>query len=115
MKSKYLTKGRVACSGGISEIEGIARLMYVNSYEPDKNFKRGEVLVAPMTDVDLEEMMMDASAIITDKGGETSHAAVTAREYNIPCITGTENITLVVRSGDRLYLDLTKGEVYYAK
>jgi rifampicin phosphotransferase len=115
MKVKYLTKGRVACSGGVSDIEGIARLMYVDKHESNEDFQKGEILVAPMTDIDLEEMMMDASAIITDKGGETSHAAVTAREYNIPCITSTENITQVARSGGRLYLDLTNGEIYSAK
>ena len=115
MKAEYLTKGRVACTGGLSHLEGTARLMYVENVASENVFNRGDILVAPMTDVDLEETMMEASAIITDRGGETSHAAVTAREYNIPCILGTENITQVARSGDKLHLDLVKGEIFYAK
>ena len=114
MKTDYLTKGRVACSGGLSDLEGTARLVYFDKNTKEE-LRRGDILVASMTDVDLEEMMIEASAIITDYGGETSHAAVTAREYNIPCILGTENITQIVKSGDKLYLNLTNGEIYHAK
>ena len=56
-------------------------------------FKAGEVLVTDMTDPDWEPIMKIASAIITDKGGRTSHAAIVSRELGIPCIVGSENAT----------------------
>ena len=54
------------------------------------SFKAGEVLVTDMTDPDWEPIMKIASAIVTNKGGRTSHAAIVSRELGIPCVVGTE-------------------------
>ena len=56
-------------------------------------FKDGDILVTDMTDPDWEPIMKKASAIITNKGGRTCHAAIVARELGVPAIVGTHNAT----------------------
>ncbi|MFA6338761.1 MAG: phosphoenolpyruvate synthase [Candidatus Paceibacterota bacterium] len=73
------------------------------------DFKKGEVLVTDMTDPDWEPIMKIASAIVTDKGGRTSHAAIVSRELGIPAIVGTGNATRKIKTGDDLTVD-TMGE-----
>ena len=63
------------------------------------NFKEGDILVTEMTDPDWEPIMKKASAIITNKGGRTCHAAIVAREIGVPAIVGTENGTEVLFNG----------------
>ncbi len=81
------------------------------------DFKKGEVLVTTMTDPDWEPIMKMASAIITDKGGRTSHAAIVSRELGIPAIVGTEAATKKIKTGDWVTIDTTgsDGIVYGAK
>jgi pyruvate,water dikinase len=78
------------------------------------DFKKGEVLVTTMTDPDWEPIMKMASAIITDKGGRTSHAAIVSRELGIPAVVGTEKATRTIRTGDVVTVDTTgsAGSVY---
>ena len=78
-------------------------------------FKAGEVLVTDMTDPDWEPIMKIAAAIITDKGGRTSHAAIVSRELGIPCIVGSENATAKIKTGQIVTIDTTgaEGFVYY--
>ena len=73
-------------------------------------FKKGEVLVTDMTDPDWEPIMKIASAIVTDKGGRTSHAAIVSRELGIPCIVGTEKATRVLKNGKMVTADCSAGE-----
>ena len=70
-------------------------------------FKKGEILVTDMTDPDWEPIMKIASAIITDKGGRTSHAAIVSRELGIPCIVGSENATRKLKTGKTITVDTT--------
>ena len=72
-----------------------------------KEFKAGEILVTDMTDPDWEPIMKIASAIITDKGGRTSHAAIVSRELGIPAIVGTENATRKIKTGQMVTVDTT--------
>ena len=72
-----------------------------------KQFKQGEVLVTDMTDPDWEPIMKIASAIVTDKGGRTSHAAIVSRELGIPCVVGTENATRKIKTGQMITVDTT--------
>ncbi len=74
------------------------------------SFKAGEVLVTDMTDPDWEPIMKIASAIVTNKGGRTSHAAIVSRELGIPCVVGTENATRVLKTGDVITVDTTGTE-----
>jgi pyruvate,water dikinase len=73
-------------------------------------FKKGEVLVTDMTDPDWEPIMKIASAIITNKGGKTSHAAIVSRELGVPCVIGTHDATSVLRSGQNVTVDCSTGE-----
>ncbi len=73
-------------------------------------FKAGEVLITDMTDPDWEPIMKIASAIITDKGGRTSHAAIFSRELGIPCVVGAENATRKIKTGQVITVDTTGAE-----
>lgn len=71
------------------------------------NFKAGEVLVTDMTDPDWEPIMKIAAAIVTDKGGRTSHAAIVSRELGIPAVVGSGEATKKIKTGDMLTVDTT--------
>jgi len=71
------------------------------------DFKAGEVLVTDMTDPDWEPIMKIASAIVTDKGGRTSHAAIVSRELGIPCVVGAAGATKKIKTGDVITIDTT--------
>ncbi len=79
--------------------------------EDEAAFKAGEVLVTEMTDPDWEPLMKKASAIITDKGGRTCHAAIVAREMGIPAIVGTGNASKKFENGEELTVSCAEGEV----
>ena len=68
----------------------------IESVSEIKSFRKGEVLVSDMTDPDWEPIMKIASAIVTNKGGRTCHAAIVSRELGVPCIVGTGNGTKVL-------------------
>lgn len=76
-----------------------------------ESFKSGRVLVTSMTRPDFVPLMRRASAIITDEGGLTCHAAIVSRELGIPCIIGTKNATKVLRSGQKVVMDLKSGKI----
>lgn len=73
-------------------------------------FQAGEVLVTEITDPDWEPIMKIASAIVTDKGGRTSHAAIVSRELGIPCVVGSETATATLRDGDEVTVDCSSGK-----
>ena len=74
------------------------------------DFKKGEVLVTDMTDPDWEPIMKIASAIVTDKGGRTSHAAIVSRELGIPAIVGSGDATTKLSNGQMVTVDTTGSE-----
>ncbi len=73
---------------------------------------KGDVLVAPMTSPDYVPAMKKAAAIVTDEGGETSHAAIVSRELGIPCVVGTKEATKKLKDGMVVSVDGAKGYVY---
>jgi len=73
-------------------------------------FKAGEILITDMTDPDWQPIMKIAAAIVTDKGGRTSHAAIVSRELGIPCIVGTESATRKIKTGQTITVDTTGSE-----
>ena len=73
-------------------------------------FKVGEVLVTEMTDPDWQPIMKIASAIVTNRGGATCHAAIVARELGIPCIVGTKEATKKIKSNQPITVDCSQGE-----
>ena len=76
-------------------------------------FKKGEVLVTDMTDPDWEPIMKIASAIVTDKGGRTCHAAIVSRELGIPCVVGTEKGSQKIKTGRKITVDCAEGDKGY--
>jgi pyruvate,water dikinase len=74
--------------------------------------EQGDIVVAKMTDPDYVPIMKRAAAIITDKGGTLSHAAIVARELSLPCVVGTEQATTILKDGDIVTVDGTSGKVY---
>ena len=74
--------------------------------------KDGGVLVTKMTTPDYVVAMRKASAIVTDAGGMTCHAAIVSREMGIPCIVGTKDATEVLKEGEFITVDATHGMVY---
>ncbi|MFA6519543.1 MAG: phosphoenolpyruvate synthase [Candidatus Paceibacterota bacterium] len=70
-----------------------------------RTFKQGEILVTTMTDPDWEPIMKMASAIITDRGGRTSHAAIVSRELGLPAIVGAGNATRALKTGTMVTVD----------
>jgi pyruvate,water dikinase len=73
-------------------------------------FRPGEVLVTNKTDPDWEPIMKKASAIVTNQGGRTCHAAIIAREMGIPAIVGCGNATGVIKTGQAITISCSEGE-----
>ena len=76
-----------------------------------EKFQKGEVLVTEMTDPDWEPIMKIAKAIVTNKGGRTSHAAIVSRELGIPAIVGTKNATELIKEGEEITVDCSDSDV----
>ncbi len=105
-KSKVLVSG-IAVGSKI----GSGKVRILKSAKNISSFKKGEVLVTEITDPDWEPIMKIASAIVTDKGGRTSHAAIVSRELGIPCIVGTNNATKALKNGEEVTVDASLGQV----
>lgn len=82
--------------------------------DPEENdrVQKGDILVAPMTTPDFVPAMKRAGAIVTDQGGQTSHAAIVSRELGVPCIVGTSTATKSLKNNQIITVDAGKGEVY---
>ncbi len=96
---------------------GQGEVSILNSSKQIKDFPKGGVLVTDITDPDWEPIMKIASAIVTNKGGRTSHAAIVSRELGIPCIVGTDNGTSILKSRQVVTVDCSgeEGKVYEGK
>jgi len=106
---KVIVKGIAAGKRGIGS--GVAKVV-LNPEEAAKVMRKGDVLVAEMTNPDYVPFMRLASAIVTDKGGVTCHAAIVSRELGIPAVVGTENATKLMVSGKEYTVDARSGVVY---
>ncbi len=104
---KIILKG-VAASNGIAE--GLVKI--VEGIKDISRFEEGDVLVTVITEPSMVIMMNKASAIITDKGGITSHPAIVSRELGIPCVVNTKTATQDLKNGMKVKVDGAKGEVY---
>jgi phosphohistidine swiveling domain-containing protein len=103
-------KGQVAYPG-IAK----GRVRILMKREEVAKLKTGEIIVSPMTMPDYVPAMKRAAAIVTDEGGVTCHAAIVARELKKPCIIGTKIATEVLRDGDMVEVDATKGTIKIIK
>jgi len=86
------------------------RAKIIKSTAEISRFKQGEVLVTKMTDPDWLPAMRIASALVTDEGGRTSHAAIVSRELGIPAVVGTKTGTKTLKTGNEATIDCSSGE-----
>jgi pyruvate,water dikinase len=107
MDYKLILKG-LAASSGVAE--GKARIFLPN--DSALYFKQDEILVTTITDPTMISAMIKAAAIVTDIGGITSHPAILSREMGIPCVVNTKEATKLIKTGDHIIVDGSKGEVY---
>ena len=98
---------------GMGASPGVAtgRVRVLASAAESNRLQSGEVLVATMTSPDWVPLMHRASAIVTDAGGMTSHAAIVSRELGIPCVVGTRTATQVLRDGTQVTVNGKEGTV----
>ncbi len=94
---------------GCGEVKTIHTLDGRDGSADEVEFKAGQVLVTEMTDPDWEPLMKKASAIVTNKGGRTCHAAIVARELGIPALVGTEKATKILENGSTVTVSCAEG------
>lgn len=87
---------------------GVAKVL--DSIEEMDKIQAGDVLVTDMTDPDWEPIMKKASAIVTNRGGRTCHAAIIARELGIPAVVGCGNATDSIKNGDKITVSCAEGD-----
>ena len=102
-------------SVGNKIVTGKARV--IGSAHEMEQLQPGEVLVTEMTDPDWEPIMKKAVAIVTDKGGRTSHAAIVSRELGLSAVVGAEPVTRRIKTGQMVTVDTTgsEGKIYAGK
>ncbi|USD67850.1 phosphoenolpyruvate synthase [Vibrio sp. SCSIO 43136] len=112
-QAEVLAEGRA-----IGQRIGSGVVRVVGSLDEMDQVQEGDVLVADMTDPDWEPVMKRASAIVTNRGGRTCHAAIIARELGIPAVVGCGNATELLHNGDEVTVSCAQGEtgfVYQGK
>lgn len=105
-----LEKGTKLCSGaglGSKIISGKARILH--SPKEISKLNKGEILITERTDPDWDPILKKASAIVTDQGGRTSHAAIVAREVGAIAVIGTGNGTKAIKDGQMITVSTAKG------
>ncbi len=107
-KKKVLVEG-IAVGRKIAE----GKVKILMSVEEAGRFQEGDVLVTDMTDPDWEPIMKKASAIVTNRGGRTCHAAIVARELGVPAVVGTGNATEALKEDRFVTVSCAEGEVGY--
>ncbi|MCS7215268.1 MAG: phosphoenolpyruvate synthase [Thermodesulfovibrio sp.] len=107
-------EGKVICKGlAVGSKIGQGKASIIKESSNIHLFKEGDVLVTDMTDPDWEPIMKVASAIVTNRGGRTCHAAIVSRELGIPCVVGCGDATEVIKEGLEITVDCSKGEKGY--
>jgi pyruvate,water dikinase len=107
-KGNLLVEGRA-----IGQRIGAGPVRVLESIDDMHQFERGDVLVADMTDPDWEPIMKRASAIVTNRGGRTCHAAIIARELGIPAVVGTGNASRTLKDGAPVTVSCAEGDTGY--
>ena len=104
-KAEVLVTGR-----SVGEMIGQGKARVILDVHRLGEFQPGEVLVTNRTDPDWEPIMKKASAIVTNSGGRTCHAAIIAREMGIPAIVGCGNATKIIKTGQEITVSCAEGE-----
>jgi len=104
-KAKVVVEGRA-----IGHKIGAGEAKVLGSIDEMGKINPGDVLVTDMTDPDWEPIMKRASAIVTNRGGRTCHAAIIARELGIPAVVGCGNATHSIENGDKITVSCAEGD-----
>ncbi|MDA3855725.1 MAG: phosphoenolpyruvate synthase [Candidatus Woesearchaeota archaeon] len=92
---------------------GHGQVKIIHDIHEANNFEKGDILVTDMTDPDWEPIMKKASAIITNRGGRTCHAAIISREMGVPAVVGCSNATTALKVNSKVTVSCAGGEVGY--
>lgn len=112
-KEQVKSTAKVILQGApASPVIGSGKVVIIHSPKELDKVKSGDVLVTEMTNPDFVPAMKRAAAIVTDRGGRTSHAAIVSRELGIPCVVGTEKATKILKDGMIITVDGAKGIIY---
>jgi len=112
---KLVQKGKILTTGkSIGKKISCGSAHIIHDAKNAADFKTGEILVTDMTDPDWVPIMRKAKAIVTNRGGRTSHAAIVSRELGLPCVVGTNDATHVIKNKAPITVDCSqeKGVVY---
>ncbi len=104
--TRILTKG-----SAVGEKIGQGKAHVIKDVHNMKEFKPGEVLITDITDPDWVPIMKIASAIVTNRGGRSSHAAIVSRELGLPAVVGTNNATEAIKTGQPVTVSCAEGEI----
>ncbi len=107
-KSQIITTGR-----SIGQRIGVGKARIIHSLKQIDQLQVGEVLVTDMTDPDWEPVMQRASAIVTNRGGRTCHAAIIARELGVPAIVGCGDATTTISHEQDITISCAQGDTGY--
>jgi pyruvate, water dikinase len=111
---QLMYKSDVLCSGnaiGSKVATGIARIL--QSPKEMNKLRKGEIVVTNVTSPDWDPLLQKCAAIVTNKGGRTSHASIVARELGVPGIVGCGNATDTIRDGDEITVSCCEGKTGY--
>ncbi|PIW37091.1 MAG: phosphoenolpyruvate synthase, partial [Candidatus Kerfeldbacteria bacterium CG15_BIG_FIL_POST_REV_8_21_14_020_45_12] len=93
----------------VGKVTGTARV--IKGRDDFARFTKGDILVTNQTTPEFVPLMRQASAVVTDQGGITCHAAIVSRELQIPCIIGTDVATRIIQDGEQILVDAEIGVV----
>jgi len=106
-------KKRLVYGIAVGDKIAVGKVRVIYDLKDAGKFQEGEVLVTDITDPDWEPIMKKASAIITNRGGRTAHAAIVARELGIPAVVGTHKATEILKTGMEVTVSCAEGEIGY--
>jgi pyruvate,water dikinase len=115
-RKEVIEEGKILLKGlGASPGVASGHVKIVKETKDITKVEQGDILVAVMTTPDMVPAMKKASAIVTDEGGMTCHAAIVSRELGVPAVVGTKNATKVLKDGMLVTVDGEKGVVYLGR
>ncbi|BBL82775.1 phosphoenolpyruvate synthase [Thermus thermophilus] len=108
---RLLKRGEILAEGlAVGEAIAVGRARVLKDPKEMDRFQEGEVLVTETTNPDWEPIMKKAAAIVTERGGRTSHAAIVARELGVPAVVGAVGATRSVPEGEEVTVSCAEGE-----
>ncbi|MBW1740353.1 MAG: phosphoenolpyruvate synthase [Deltaproteobacteria bacterium] len=111
-KGDFMEEDILVRGMGVSPGQGSGKVKVLLDIKDISKFEKGDVLVTEMTTPDWVPAMKIASAVVTNLGGKTCHAAIVSRELGIPCMVGCENATEILKDGEVVTVDGQRGLVF---